>query len=187
MAASIASPMGLTPSASEEIAGVASPVEWKTAYPPEAWRRIRGEGIYLGCVLSFAVVVTTILLRMDLTKHEVAQRFLCCALGGIAGSWIYAMKWYVRAITNHIWRHDLIVWRVTSPFMGIFLSVSAYAVVQAGLLGITFEASSGTDPRLYAYAVGFLVGMCSDVVMGKLTEVAETVFGKTTSRHLQKH
>lgn len=76
---------------------------------------------------------------------------------------------------------------MTSPFMGLFLSVSAYAVVQAGLLGITFEASSGTDPRLYAYAVGFLVGMCCDVVMGKLTEIAETVFGKTTSRHLQKH
>jgi hypothetical protein len=50
--------------------------------------------------------------------------------------------------------------------MGLFLSVSAYAVVQAGLLGITFEASSGTDPGLYAYA-GFLVGMCCDVVMGK--------------------
>jgi hypothetical protein len=179
--------MGLAPLASEEMAAVAGPADWKTAYPPEAWRRIRGEGIYLGSVLSFAVVVTTILLRMDFSKHDVAQRFLCCALGGIAGSWIYAMKWYVRAITNHIWRHDHIVWRVTSPFMGIFLSVSAYAVVQAGLLGITFEPSSGTDPRLYAYAVGFLVGMCSDVVMGKPTEVAETVFGKTTSRHLQKH
>jgi hypothetical protein len=75
---------------------------------------------------------------------------------------------------------------VTSPFMGLFLSVSAYAVVQAGLLGITFEASSGTDPGLYAYA-GFLVGMCCDVVMGKLTKIAQTVFGKTTSRHLQKH
>jgi hypothetical protein len=187
MAASLAPPIGLASSASEEMAGVASVVDWKSAYPPEAWRRIRGEGIYLGCVLSFAVVLATILLRTDLSKHEMAQRFLCCALGGIAGSWIFAMKWYVRAITNHIWRHDLIVWRVTSPFMGIFLSVSAYAVVEAGLLGITFDAGSGVDPRLYAYAVGFLVGLCSDVVMGKLTEVAETVFGKTTSHHLQKH
>jgi len=187
MAASIASPMGFTSSGSEDMVAGAGAIDWRTAYPPEAWRRIRWEGIYLGGVLSFAVVVTAILLRMDLSKHELSQRFLCCALGGIAGSWIFAMKWYVRAITNHIWRHDLIVWRVTSPFMGIFLSVSAYAVVQAGLLGITFEASSGTDPRLYAYAVGFLVGMCSDVVMGKLTEVAETLFGRTTSRHLQKH
>jgi len=118
MEASLAPPIGLAPSASEEIAGVASSLDWKTAYPAEAWRRIRWEGIYLTSVLSFAVVVTTILLRMDLSKHEVAQRFLCSALGGIAGSWIYATKWYVRAITNHIWRHDLIVWRVTSPFYG---------------------------------------------------------------------
>ncbi len=124
-----------------------------------------------------------ILLSRDLSKHEFVQRFLICALGGIAGSWIYAMKRYVRAITHGIWRYDLIAWRLTSPFMGIFLSVSAYAILQAGLLGITFDPKSGGDERVYAYSIGFLVGLCSDVVMGKLTEVAETVFGRTTSRH----
>ncbi len=162
------------------------PINWETAYPPEAWRQIRAEGIYLACVLSFAVVVSVILLRINLDHHEAVQRFLVCALGGIAGSWIYSMKWYVRAITHRLWRHDLVVWRVTSPFMGIFLSVSAYAVLKAGLLGITLEQNPQADPKMYAYAVGFLVGLCSDVVMGKLTEVAETLFGRTTSRHPQK-
>ncbi len=159
------------------------PTDWKSAYPPEAWKRIRAEGIYLACVLSFAVVVSVILLKINLANHDAIQRFLCCALGGIAGSWIYSMKWYVRSITHHLWRHDLVVWRITSPFMGIFLSVSAYAVLKAGLLGITLEQNPQADPKLYAYAVGFLVGLCSDVVMGKLTEVAETLFGRTTSRH----
>ena len=160
--------------------------DWRTAYPPEAWRRIRAEGIYLACVLSFGVVVSVILLRINLASHDLLQQFLFCALGGIAGSWIYAMKWYVRAITHHLWRHDLVVWRLTSPFMGIFLSVSAYAVLKAGLLGISLGNNQQADPKLYPYAVGFLVGLCSDVVMGKLTEVAETLFGRTTSRHPQK-
>src|SRR5437773_1010180 len=78
------------------------PINWETAYPPEAWRQIRAEGIYLACVLSFAVVVSVILLRINLDHHEAVQRFLICALGGIAGSWIYSMKWYVRAITHHL-------------------------------------------------------------------------------------
>lgn len=161
------------------------PTDWKSFYPPDAWKQIRAEGIYLACVLSFAVVVSVILLRINLANHEAVQRFLICALGGIAGSWIYSMKWYVRAITHHLWHHDLVVWRVTSPFMGIFLSVSAYAVLKAGLLGITLEQNPQADPKMYAYAVGFLVGLCSDVVMGKLTEVAETLFGRTTTRHPQ--
>src|SRR5207248_11548105 len=109
-----------------------------------------------------------------------------CALGWIASSWCYARKWSVRPISHRLCRHDLVVWRVTTPFLGIFLSVSAYAVLKAGLLGITLEQSPQADPKMYAYAVGFLVGLCSDVVMGKLTEVAETLFGRTTSRHPQK-
>lgn len=159
---------------------------WETKYPPEAWRRIRAEGFYLGGVLSFAVIVSAILLRADFTKHEAVQRFLFCALGGITGSWIYSMKWYVRAVTKHMWHHDLLVWRVTSPFMGIFLSVSAYAVLKAGLLGVTFDPGSGGDPKTFAYAIGFLVGLCSDAVMGKLTEVAETVFGNAGSKTPEK-
>lgn len=160
---------------------------WKSVYPKEVWRRIIGEGIYLLCVLTIAVVVTVILLRFReiLASHEYVERLLICALGGIAGSWLFAMKWYVRAVTRHIWSFDHVIWRLSSPVMGIFLSVSTYAMIQSGLLGITFATTNtgGTPPavaeKMYAYAIGFLVGLCSDVVMGKVTEVAETVFGKS--------
>ena len=184
----------LAPQINESLSPTASPTtqdvltDWQTAYPPEAWKQIRAEGIYLACVLSFGVVVSIILLKIDFVKYnrELLQQFLFCALGGIAGSWIYSMKWYVRAITHRLWRHDLVVWRLTSPFMGIFLSVSAYAILKARLLGVSLGNNQQTDTKLYPYAVGFLVGLCSDVVMGKLTEVAETLFGRTTSRHPQK-
>ena len=137
-------------------------------------------------MLVFAVIVTAILLRVDLSKHEMIQKLLCCALGGITGSWIFAVKWYVRAITNRIWRYDLIAWRLTSPWMGIFLAVSAYAVIKAGILGLTFQDNQGVDPKLYAYAIGFLVGLFSDVVMGKLAEVANTLFGRTAPEETRK-
>jgi hypothetical protein len=151
---------------------------WKTIYPPEAWRRIRAEGIYLGSVLVFAVLVATIFLKKDGSLKDTVEKLLYCGLGGITGSWIYAVKWYVRSVSGGIWKHDLIAWRLTSPFMGLFLAVSTYIIIQTGLLGVTFATKVDNDHKAYAYSIGFLVGLFSDDVMGKLTEVAGTLFGK---------
>jgi hypothetical protein len=165
----------------------ASVPDWKTAYPPEAWRRIRGEGIYPGSLLVLAAAVTVVIMSFSerLAPHKLTQNILCCALGGITGSWIYCVKWSVRAVTNKIWRYDLIIWRLVSPFLGIFLAVSVYVVLETGLMGITFTRpnapAGGSDPKQYAYAIGFLVGLFSDDVMGKLTEVAKTLFGRSAT------
>jgi hypothetical protein len=154
---------------------------WKTIYPPEAWRRIRAEGIYLGSVLVFAVLVAGILLKKDGSLKDTVDRLLYCGLGGITGSWIYSVKWYVRSVSGGIWKHDLVAWRLTSPFLGLFLAVSTYIIIQTGLLGVTFATKVDNDHKGYAYSIGFLVGLFSDDVMGKLTEVAGTLFGKGRS------
>ncbi len=159
---------------------------WKTAYPAEAWKRIGAEGLYLVIVLLLAVLLVEFLIKFSFSGHPLAERLLWCGLGGIIGSWIFSVKWYVRAITHRIWRYDLIAWRLASPWLGIFLAVSAYVLVKTGLLGITFLEAPGTDERLYAYAIGFLVGLFSDVVMGKLTEVAQTLFGRTAQEEHTK-
>ncbi len=158
---------------------------WQSSYPPEAWAQIWKEGSYLAGVLVCAVIVTIVLLKMNLHEHhQIVEKMLCCALGGITGSWIYSVKWFVRVISKGIWRKDLIAWRLASPFMGIFLAVSAYAVIQAGFFGVTFSRNQDIDERLYAYAIGFLVGLFADVVMGKLAEVAETLFGRAQKQEV---
>jgi hypothetical protein len=131
-------------------------------------------------VLLAAVVVALVMARMSAQAHPTAKKLLCCGLGGITGSWIYAIRWYVKAVTGKLWSHDFIVWRLTAPFVGIFLSVSTYVIMETGLLGVTFN-KNGADPNTYAYAIGFLVGLFSDDVMKKLAEVAKTVFGKATT------
>lgn len=164
-------------------------VDWRSVYQPEAKKQIMWEGFYLVFVLCFAVIVTAILLRDQaiLQSHQIVERMLCCGLGGIAGSWIYSMKWYVKVVSKGIWRQDLLAWRVVTPFTGIFLAVSAYAVLEAGFFGVTFAANKDVDPRLYAYAIGFLVGLFADVVMGKLAEVAETLFGRAADKAKGAH
>lgn len=132
----------------------------------------------MGSVLVFAVLVATILLKKDGSLKDTVEKLLYCGLGGITGSWIYSVKWYVRSVSGGIWKHDLIAWRLTSPFMGLFLAVSTYIIIQTGLLGVTFATKVDNDHKAYAYSIGFLVGLFSDDVMGKLTEVAGTLFGK---------
>ncbi len=162
---------------------VTQPLHWESVYPKEAWRRIRWEGLYLALVLLAAVVVTWLMFYVDMPSHPhpTAKRLLCCGLGGITGSWIYSIRWYTKAVTGGLWAHDFIVWRLTSPFVGIFLAVSTYLVMETGLLGVTFNKSNA-DPSTYAYAIGFLVGLFSDDVMKKLTEVANTLFGTASRR-----
>ena len=163
-----------------------APPDWKTAYPPEAWKRIQAEGLYLGIVLIFAVLLIELLLLYPFSNHPLAEQLLWCGLGGIIGSWIFSVKWYVRSITHKIWRYDLIAWRLTSPWMGIFLAVSAFAMIKSGLLGVIPQKAQNADERLYSYALGFLMGLFSDVVMGKLTEVAQTLFGRTAQEEITK-
>lgn len=156
-------------------------LNWKSKYPRDAWRRIILEGGYLLLVLLCGVVLGCVLFFKDsfFSQHTLSRDLLCCALGGITGSWIYSVKWYVRVVTKNEWGHDYIVWRLTSPWMGIFLAVSAYVAIQAGLLGVTFVRNNNADPRLYAYAMGFIIGLFSDDVMSKLADVAKTLFGKS--------
>jgi hypothetical protein len=163
-----------------------APPDWKTAYPPEAWKRIQAEGLYLAIVLIVAVLLIEFLLGYPLSRHQLVEQLLWCGVGGVIGSWIFSVKWYVRAITHKIWRYDLIAWRLTSPWMGIFLAVSTYVLIKTGVFGVTFNKTAGEDERLYAYAIGFLVGLFSDVVMGKLTEVAQTLFGRAAREEITK-
>ena len=158
-------------------------VDWKSVYPKEAWHQIRLEGIYLGLLAAvLGATVIAMLLLAPFSKHPETRPILICALGGITGSWMYSAKIYVSVVTRKEWNQDYIVWRLVSPFSGIFLSVSTYTTIRTGLLGVTFTPHE-TDANYlnyYAYAIGFLVGLFSDEVMGKLAEVAKTIFGAAT-------
>lgn len=158
----------------------AQALDWKTQYSSDAWKYIRWEGIYLGCIaFVLGAAVISMLLLSPFAKHPETKPLLICVLGGITGSWIYSIKIFVTAISRREWKQDYVAWRLSTPFAGIFLSVSTYAMIRTGMLGVTFVATSQAevDRNYYAYAIGFLVGLFSDEVMLKLTEVAKTLFG----------
>jgi fluoride ion exporter CrcB/FEX len=154
------------------------PLNWQSAYPPAAWKQIRYEGLYLASLLLAMVAVAILILKLDFQNHPLLKELLSCGLGGIVGSWIYSIRWFVKAIVGKLWGHDYIVWRLTAPWMGIFLAVSTYLIIKTGLFGVVVNQNNA-DSNLYAYGVGFLAGLFSDEVMKKLAAVASTLFGKT--------
>ncbi len=164
------------PSAAQNSAAIARD-KWRTRYPDDAWKRIKHEGWFLACVPLLGALVIAILTLGKFDDHGTAKAMLICALGGITGSWMFSVRVYVHAVTHGRWRSDELVERLTTPFTGIFLAVSAYTLIKTGIMGVTF-ASSNTDPNLFGYGIGFLVGLFSDDVMGKLTGVVKTFFGE---------
>lgn len=171
---------------------VASPAaiagdRWASRYPDDAWKRIKLEGVFLACVPLLAALVIAILLLGQFTGHATVRAILICGLGGITGSWMYSVRVYVHSVMRGHWRSDDVVERLTTPFTGVFLAVSAYTLIETGMLGVTFNVKQQTDPAFYMYAVGFFVGLFSEDVMGKLTGIAKNFFGKPTDHGVKKN
>ena len=123
-------------------------------------------------------LVIAILTLVKFDQHATARAILICGLGGTTGSWMYSVRLYVHSVVRGHWRSDYVVERLTTPFTGIFLAVSAYTLIETGMLGVTFNLKPGIDRAFYMYAIGFFVGLFSEDVMSKLTGVAKTFFGK---------
>src|SRR5271157_2928827 len=152
----------------------------RSRYPDDAWKRIRLEGLFLACIALMGLLVIAILMLVKFDEHDTVRAILICGLGGITGSWMYSVRVYVHSVIHGHWHSDYVVERLTTPFTGVFLAISAYTLIETGMLGVTFSHNQNTDPAFYSYAIGFFVGLFSEDAMGKLTGVAKTFFGKPT-------
>ncbi len=181
---SVISSAGATPEVASE---VIAHDRWASRYPDDAWKRIKLEGVFLACIPLLGALVIAILLLGEFAAHPTVRAILICGLGGITGSWMYSVRVYVHSVMRGHWRTDYVVERLTTPFTGVFLAVSAYTLIETGMLGITFNIKQDSDRAFYMYAVGFFVGLFSEDVMGKLTGIAKNFFGKPADHGIRKN
>ena len=157
------------------------PLDWKTRYEPEAQKQISGEAIYLG-VLFFGTPLAIIALWLECVRFSIpTERYstLChygfAWLAGTFGGTMFSIKWLYHAVARAYWNRDRRLWRIFCPHLSGGLAFAFFTLAVSGLVK-TVDVTSLQKPAAIV-ACSFLVGYFSDSAIGKLKEVADTLFG----------
>jgi hypothetical protein len=159
------------------------PYEWKTKYEKEALNRIWVETTYLLILLvtSFIFILATwkgcvgswfsILPKETTTFKQYAYYIESGMLGGVT----FDMKYLYRTVARGLWHKDRAIWRVLSPFVATTIAFIIGSMIDASMITAGSSISGAS-----CVSVGFLSGYFADSAVGKMSEVAMVLFGKSS-------
>lgn len=156
------------------------PFDWQTGYNDrQARRKIHAEAFYLVSLLVVTSIISGVLhfarpSVLDPRLFTIARDYIYSGLGGAFGGALFAMKWLYHSVAKGIWHEDRQLWRVFAPVLSAGLAFAFALLARSGLINV-FDPESIHGSA--AWGIGFLIGYFSDTAIGKLTEVAETLFG----------
>jgi len=157
---------------------------WQTQWPPEARKKIRVEAFYMGIVFVLGMLLLVLTWRGHLYSIFVPANCEGCGqyrfnlfaylfVGGMFGGTLFGIKYLYKVVARGYWNEDRVLWRVFSPFLAGGLAVGIGAMLESGLLGVAPKVPSGT----YFFSIGFITGYFADRALGKMQEIATTIFG----------
>ncbi|MAA63792.1 MAG: hypothetical protein CL581_03285 [Alteromonadaceae bacterium] len=114
-------------------------------------------------------------------EHENKVIFFAI-IGGFLGGWVYDTKWFYRVTARgrdnqhaHPWHSHKFYWRVLTPFLAALVSFSTYLLASMDVFPIVINNS---DSAKVSFAVCFLLGYFSDLVLSGLAKWAESFIPK---------
>jgi hypothetical protein len=161
---------------------------WETRYSDKiAQQAIKWERKYL-IILFFSVLAISIFLGLSFKRClgflnincELTEfKIYCFAfLGGMLGGIVFSMKWLYHSVAKNTWNIDRRLWRILTPLLS-----SVVALIIVMLLNSDILKSNNSHFSIYkSFAVGFLAGYFSDSAIGKLTEIAQVLFGSSSTK-----
>jgi hypothetical protein len=164
-------------------------LEWKSRYPAEASREITIEAIYLGSLL---LLIPWLLLAflchapefiwkyMDPHHQEAVSSYGMAWVGGMLGGTLFTIKWLYHVVAKELWNLDRRLWRFFTPHISGGLAFAVIVLISSGFMRI-FD-SKAANSHSVVVGLAFLVGYFSDNAVAKLSEIANTLFGTSTSR-----
>lgn len=162
------------------------PLDWKSRYDADAWKGIRNETLY--CFLLFLAAPVLMLALwagretlpwVSAADSQVVCKYLFAWLGGLFGGVLFDVKWLYHAVAKQMWHEDRRLWRLLMPHLSGGLAFAVVMVMSSGMFAV-FDRDALLSPSV-SVAIGFLVGYFSDNAIGKLSEIAGTLFGTTES------
>ncbi len=116
-------------------------------------------------------------LGLDDQRYPTFARYCYAWLGGMLGGTLFDLKWLYHTVARGIWHLDRRLWRMLIPHISGGLAFVVVVLVSSGMFRI-FDAVQLSRPPV-VLGVSFLVGYFSDRAVGKLAEIADTLFGAT--------
>jgi len=162
--------------------------DWKSRFDAKSQEHINWEKRYLlillcGCLLiPFVIgIVSNKFFSQPPTEYQNLKRYLFALFGGILGGTLFSMKWLVHSVAKDTWNYDRQLWRVFTPLLSGALALVIVILINCQMFDITKPENLSIHK---CFGIGFLVGYFSDNAIGKLTEIAQVLFGSTISKRL---
>lgn len=158
---------------------------WQSRYDPQALIAIKWEKRYLIAVLLISLFLPLLMgvlfsvysknISIDLSN---IKKYFFAWAGGTLGGTMFSAKWLIHTIAKNTWNIDRQLWRILTPHLSAALALVFVILINSQMLSITPPTSLTIHK---CYGIGFLVGYFSDNAIGKLTELAQVVFGSGIS------
>lgn len=159
------------------------PYDWKPRYPDEARRQIRWEAVYVAVMLLLVPILLfvvwmrwpNLLLKLTDDRYSTLALFGYAWLGGSLGGTLFDLKWLYHSVGKGLWHVERRLWRILIPHISGGYAFAIIVLISSGIFRI-FDATTLSRPPVVV-GIGFLVGYFSDSAIGKLNEIANTLFG----------
>lgn len=164
--------------------------KWESRYPEVALKKIRTDAIVVSVAFCISLIGTVMTWRGDVLQLASYNCYQCNVgslnqysyvfFAGLLGGSLYGIKYLYKVVARGYWNIDRRLWRLFSPPLAAGLALGTGAFVQAGVFGFSLgESTSGAS----YFALGFITGYFADRAIGKMQEIAETVFGDPHRQH----
>jgi hypothetical protein len=162
------------------------PGHWQARYSePEAKKAILWERNYLLIVFCCSVIIPVVVYIL-LNNYSSQLGFDCTNLkkyffgwaGGTLGGAMFSTKWLYHSVAKYNWNIERKHWRILTPHLSAALALVFIVLMNSEMLNIANPKSLTIHK---CFGIGFLVGYFSDNAIGKLTELAQVVFGSGLS------
>lgn len=164
------------------------PYDWKSKYPEEARAMQFREAVFLGASIFIALAATwliclspriVLLWANDMPgapSLDEAQQYALAFLSALLGGLTYASKWLYHSIAKGWWSQDRRYWRIIAPILSSVVGLGVFTALEAGVVNIRISTFG------HVFFFGFVGGYFSDRAIGKLGEVADTLFGRSKEK-----
>jgi hypothetical protein len=107
---------------------------------------------------------------------------LFAAIGGFLGGWVYDAKWFYRVTARgksnqygFPWQPHKFYWRIFTPFLSGIVALATFFLGTTDFLPVAIK---NKESARAAFAICFLLGYFSDLVLSRLAAWAEKVVPK---------